>query len=112
MTDEFEQWLESCDEDIQEAVVAIFPLLREQGPQLPRPFADTLNGSRHPNMKELRPAKTIRVMFAFDPRRTGILLIGGDKAGQPQQRWYKRMIAKADKIFDRHLAGLAGKESR
>ncbi len=51
-------------------------------------------------------------MFAFDPRRTAILLVGGDKAGQPQQRWYTRMPAKADKIYDRHLAGLAGKEQR
>jgi len=63
-------------------------------------------------MKGLRPAKTIRVMFAFDPRRTAVLLIGGDKGGQARQRWYKRMIAKADTIHDRHLADLAGKEQR
>lgn len=75
-TDEFEQWLMACDQDTREKVAAMLPLLRERGPQLGRPFVDTLHGSRHSNMKELRPTGTVRVMLAFDPRRTAILQIG------------------------------------
>lgn len=93
----------ACDQDTQEAVVATFPLLRERGPELGRPFVDTLKGSRHPNMKELRPTRTVRVCFAFDPRRTAILLIGADKAGKPEKRFYKQLIRKADGIYDQHL---------
>lgn len=81
----------------------MFPLLREYGSQLSRPFADTVKGSRYPNMKELRPSETVRIFFAFDPSRTAILLIGGDKAGRPEQRWYKRMIGLADRLYERHL---------
>lgn len=102
-TEEFEQWLLGCDEAVQEKVVAMFPLLREEGPRLSRPLADTLNGSKYPNMKELRPTQTVRVFFAFDPRRTAILLVGGDKAGKPEGRWYRKMIALADRIYARHL---------
>jgi hypothetical protein len=113
-TDDFEEWLLGCDQDVQEKVVAMFPLLREHGPQLNRPFADTLEGSRYPNMKEMRPTQTVRVFFAFDPTRTAILLIGGDKAGRPERRWYKQMIRTADKLFERHLKEVAkhGKEHR
>lgn len=106
-TDEFERWLRKCDEPIQEKVVAMFQLLREEGPQLSRPLADTLYGSKYSNMKELRPTQTVRVFFAFDPRRTAILLVGGDKAGKPEKRWYKKMIELADRIYARHLEDIS-----
>ena len=80
-------------------------LLQRQGPTLPRPHADRVYGSRHSNMKEMRPTDTLRVFFAFDPQRRAVLLCGGDKAGQGSERvWYRKMIRKADALFDRHLA--------
>ncbi len=77
------------------------------GPQLGRPHADTLDGSKHVNMKELRfkAADGVwRVAFAFDPERTAILLVGGDKSGVSEKRFYKQLIAKADKRLDEHLS--------
>ncbi len=102
-TDEYADWFFTCDEDTQEKIIATINLLEEVGPALSRPFADTLNGSRFPSMKELRPTRTVRVFFAFDPERAAILLIGGDKTGKPQARWYKDMIRKADDFYSRHL---------
>ncbi len=78
---------------------------------LGRPHVDTLAGSRYPNMKELRfdaDDGVWRVAFAFDPERKGILLVAGDKAGVAQKRFYKGLIAKADKRFADHLAKLKG----
>lgn len=75
------------------------------------PYVDTLKGSRHPNMKELRfdaAGGVWRVAFAFDPRRRAILLVAGDKAGVGQRRFYERLIAKADARFDAHLRRLKG----
>jgi hypothetical protein len=63
---------------------------------------DEFEGSKHSNLKELRPTQTIRVFFAFDPRRKAVLLVGGDKAGKTK-RFYRQMIAKADKIYEAHL---------
>lgn len=86
-------------------------LLQEAGPQLSRPHADTLDGSKHANMKELRFKANDgvwRVAFAFDPKRQAILLIAGDKSGVNQQRFYKTLIAKADARFDDHLLELKG----
>ncbi len=69
-----------------------------------RPFVDTVKGSRHSHMKELRPVgRYIRILFAFDPRRAAILLIGGDKKGRWQD-WYDVMIPWADDLYDEHLA--------
>ena len=106
-TDEFGRWWETLDADEQESIAASVELLRQLGPQLPRPHADTLKGSRHANMKELRTqhaGRPFRTMFAFDPRRTAILLIGGDKTGD--DRFYQRLIPLGDALFDQHLAGL------
>lgn len=75
-----------------------------------RPTVDTLKGSKHSNMKELRFAwsgEVWRVAFAFDSARQAILLVGGDKGGADQRRFYQRLIAKADVRFDSHLATLA-----
>ena len=81
--------------------------LEAHGPALGRPFVDTIAQSRHANMKELRPlASSIRVFFAFDPRRTAILLIGGDKAGR-WQTFYDDYVPQADALYDEHLATIA-----
>jgi hypothetical protein len=84
-------------------------LLEVYGPGLGRPHADTLAGSKHANMKELR-FKAVdgvwRVAFAFDPERQAILLVAGDKAGVAQMRFYKGLIAKADSRYTGHLKAL------
>ncbi len=106
-TDEFGHWWDQLDEAEQESVAASVELLRRLGPTLPRPHADTLKGSRHGNMKELRTqhqGRPLRTLFAFDPRRCAILLIGGDKTGE--DRFYERMIPRADDLYDQHLDAL------
>lgn len=105
---------------LQDELLAHALLLREFGPNLGRPTVDTLKGSKHANMKELRfswEGQVWRLAFAFDPQRQAILLVGGDKGGADQKRFYKRLIAIADERFDEHLATLknarpAGKESK
>ncbi len=75
------------------------------------PHADTLTGSKHANMKELRctaAGGVWRIAFAFDPDRQAILLVGGDKSGGSEKRFYKQLIARADERFDRHLAEMKG----
>jgi hypothetical protein len=103
-TDEFGTWFESLTEDQQDAVIARVDLLEAEGPALGRPSVDTIVGSRHPNMKELRVSKggAIRILFAFDPRRQAVLLIGGNKAGQ-WRAWYEKAIPRADDLFDQYL---------
>lgn len=103
-TDEFESWWNSLGEDEQEEIDRKVHLLEECGPTLPRPHADVIVQSRHSNMKELRgkvEQRQLRVLFAFDPRRKAILLIGGDKTGAPS--WYGRYVPIADDLFDKHL---------
>lgn len=97
--------------DVREALAAAATLLVSHGPMLGRPHVDTLAGSKHANMKELRFTAddgVWRVAFAFDPQRTGILLVAGDKARVAQKRFYKALIAKADARFAEHLADLKG----
>jgi len=103
-SDEFEAWWDSLSIDEQQAVDAAVVVLERRGPGLGRPLVDTVEGSRHTNMKELRVG-TIRILFAFDPRRSAILLIGGDKRGRWQE-FYERMIPLADDLFDKHLQAL------
>ena len=103
-TSEFEVWWNSLDADEQESVDFSVRLLEERGIYLKRPHADTVHGSRFNNMRELRSqhqGRPYRVLYAFDPRRTAILLIAGDKTGRPD--WYDEFIPKADKIYQRHL---------
>jgi hypothetical protein len=106
-TDQFEQWWDTLGVPEQQAIDAAVSLLEQRGPGLGRPLVDGVKGSRHQNMKELR-AGTIRVVFAFDPKRTAILLIGGDKRGRWQE-FYAQMIPLADELFDEHLAETEGK---
>ena len=106
-TDEFGEWWNQLDAREQESIAAGVELLRQLGPHLPRPHADTLKGSRHSNMKELRTqceGRPLRTLFAFDPRRRAILLIGGDKSGD--NRFYENMIPLADALYDAHLETL------
>ena len=106
-----EGWLEQLDDDSYQQVVAALELLAEHGPHLGRPLVDSITGSRHHNMKELRPGSAggseIRMIFAFDPRRTAIVLVAGDKSGE-WSRWYRRAIRQADELFDQHVNGLEG----
>ena len=98
-------------EAIQDEVAALAEAIAVAGPQLGRPRVDTLKGSKHANMKEGRfKAKggVWRVAFAFDPERKAVLLVGGDKSGVSQKRFYKGLIDKADERFDEHLTYLAG----
>ncbi len=86
-----------------------FPRSPDYGPQLGRPHADTLKGSKYPNMKELRfegADGEWRAAFAFDPKRRAIVLVAGDKSGGSQKRFYKNLIAKADLRFSEHLESL------
>lgn len=102
----FEQEFVDLPEPVQDELLAMARLLSVLGPHLKRPRADTLKGSRHANMKELRfdAADGVwRVAFAFDPRRRGILLVAGDKSGQSEKLFYRRLIEKADERFDSHL---------
>lgn len=101
-----EEWLDSLDEGSLDQVLAALVLLREHGPGLGRPLVDTVTASRHRNMKELRPGSSggteLRVLFAFDPKRRAILLVAGDKSGN-WQKWYRRNIPIADRLFDEHI---------
>ncbi|MGD0307270.1 MAG: type II toxin-antitoxin system RelE/ParE family toxin [Candidatus Acidiferrales bacterium] len=103
-TDEFQAWWATLNEQEHEAIFAGVALLELRGPSLGRPWVDTLaRDSKHPNMKELRvqcKGKPYRILFAFDPRQTGILLIGGQKSGK---KWTQKAVALADKIYDAYL---------
>lgn len=103
----FEGEFDELDEDVQDEILALMGLLQEFGPKLARPHVDTLKGSKHANLKELRfkAADGVwRVAFAFDPHRKAILLVAGDKSGGSEKKFYKDLIAKADARFDEHLA--------
>jgi hypothetical protein len=103
-TDQFERWWDQLSMEEQAAIDVTVEVLQERGPGLGRPFVDTVKGSRHANMKELRPrGGFIRILFAFDPRRMAILLLGGDKRDR-WSSWYEEMIPVADRLFDEHLA--------
>lgn len=102
----FTEWFKTLSSEQKVDVRAYINVLKELGPQLSRPYADTVNGSKHKNMKELRVqsgGKPLRIFFAFDPNRTGIILCGGDKSND--KRFYKTMLKIADKEFSDHLKG-------
>jgi hypothetical protein len=101
-----EDWIMNLDDDDYDQIMARIELLEERGPALGRPVVDTIEGSRHPNMKELR-AGTMRALFAFDPLRQAIVLVGGDKRDD-WTGWYERNIQRADDLLDAHLATLEG----
>jgi hypothetical protein len=112
---EFESEFDALKPEIQDELLANAGLLKEFGPQLKRPTADTLHGSKHDNMKELRfkAADGVwRAAFAFDPEQKAILLVAGDKSGGSQKRFYRQLIKVADARFDKHLASLKLKAFR
>ena len=114
-TEEFDEWFADLVEDSHVEVMAKVELLKLFGPQLGRPHADTLNGSRYANMKELRgrtASEVLRIAFAFDPDRSAILLIGGDKSGMSERQFYKQLIVKADELYSAHLARLRESKKR
>ena len=94
----------SFPREVQTALLAKARLLEYFGPQLGRPHVDTLKGSKHANMKELRFEGAWRAAFAFDSSRQAVILVAGDKSGQAQARFYRALIDLADKRFDAHLA--------
>jgi hypothetical protein len=103
----FDRWWALLNEPEQISVMAVVRVLEERGPALGRPYVDQIKGSRHQNMKELRVQhrrRALRILFAFDPRRAAILLLGGDKSGS--KRWYDVNVPLADEAFDRHLQSL------
>jgi len=113
--DVFEEEFRSLAGEVQDELIAAARLLAKYGPSLGRPHADTLNGSSYANMKELRfkAADGVwRVAFAFDPKRVAVLLCAGDKSGGSEDRFYRRLLRKADERFAQHLERMnqVGKE--
>lgn len=107
ITDEYFAWFSGLVGAQQDAIRADIEILEQMGPHLGRPYVDSIKGSRYANMKELRTMhgrRHIRSFFAFDPRRTAILLIGGDKTGD--KGFYSRMVPLADRLFGEYLAEL------
>lgn len=107
--DEFDSEFTELPESVQGEILALMALLKEYGPKLGRPHADTLNDSDHANMKELRfraDGGVWRVTYAFDPKREGIVLAAGDKSGVSEKRFYKQLILKSDARYGDHLTKL------
>jgi hypothetical protein len=102
--DSFTAWLNAQSEELQDRSIAHITLLKERGPLLGRPYADTLKGSEITNLKELRFAferAPIRILFAFDPKPQAIIILGGNKA--TDKRWYQTNIPIAEKLYREHL---------
>jgi hypothetical protein len=113
--DEFAPEFRALSRAVQDELVALTVNLCEKGPLLGRPQVDTLKGSRHANMKELRivaDGGVWRVAFAFDIERKAILLVADDKGGVPKRRFYRDLIRIADGRFDRHLKSLHAKRRK
>lgn len=109
-----QEWLLGLDDATYDQVIAALRILRQDGPGLGRPLVDSVKGSRHHRMKELRPGSVgrseIRILFAFDPERRAIMLLAGDKRGN-WQGWYRTHIPLADDRFDIHLRDLKAGET-
>jgi hypothetical protein len=106
-TNEFEEWWKTLSEPTQEDITAIVMLLEEKGPNLPFPFSSGIGQAQYTHMRELRiqsKSNPIRILYAFDPRRAAILLIGGNKQGN--KRWYETYVPIADKLYEEHLKQL------
>jgi hypothetical protein len=111
--DAFEAEFLTLEREVQTELLAVAKLLSDFGPQLGRSYADTLKGSKHANMKELRFSAADgewRAPFAFDRERKAILLVAGDKSWGSQKRFYMKLIAKADNRFSDHLESLQGRK--
>lgn len=103
-TDQFEDWWYTLEEQEQDSIDMAVGLLEGKGPSLPYPYSSGISVSRHLHMRELRiqhKGLPYRILYAFDPRRTAILLIGGNKVGN--DRWYAEYVPIADRLYDEHL---------
>ena len=106
-TDEFGGWWDTLDGEEQDAIDVVVGVLEEKGPQLSFPQSSKVVGSRHNRMRELRiqyRGGPYRILYAFDPRRVAILLLGGSKTGD--DRWYEKYVPVADGLYDEHLEEL------
>jgi hypothetical protein len=101
VVDEVLDWIDRLDESTHTRVVQAIDALAEGGPGLGRPLVDTIAGSKIPNLKELRPG-TVRILFVFDPWRSSILLVAGDKAGR-WESWYRQAIPLAEQRYEVYL---------
>lgn len=107
VTDEFIAWWDTLAEAEQESIRSLVQLLRRTGPALPFPYSSRITTSRHNHLRELRiqhAGSPYRVLYAFDPRRIAILLLGGNKGGD--DRWYETFVPRADRLYDEHIAQL------
>jgi hypothetical protein len=108
VTDEFKRWYEdTLDAREQLSVERVVTLLMEAGPALGHPYSSGIKGSKFTHMRELRvqhEGRPYRVLYAFDPRRVALLLLGGDKTGE--ERWYVKAIPEADRLYAKHLKEL------
>lgn len=106
-TDEFGQWWDTLNWDEQERIDAAVVMLESYGPYLRFPYSSGITGSKHRHMRELRTqhrGRPYRILYAYDPRRHAVLLIGGEKTGN--DRWYRKYIPIADRLYDEHLREL------
>jgi hypothetical protein len=106
-TDQFADWFAALADDEQVDIGRVVEMLVEHGPALPFPYSSGVSASKHRHMRELRvehAGRSHRVLYAFDPRRAAILLLGGDKTGQ--DRWYEEHVPAADALYDEHLETL------
>ncbi|HEX5129472.1 MAG TPA: type II toxin-antitoxin system RelE/ParE family toxin [Usitatibacter sp.] len=115
--DQFEPEFGGLPADVQDGLLAAAKAIQIAGPKAGRPHVDTLNGSKHANMKELRfktenGNEEWRAAFAFDPRRNAVILVAGAKQGKNQQLFYKKLISVADRRFDQHLGSVMGRKER
>lgn len=104
VTTRFKEWYEQLTDPEAEDVTAVVDLLGELGPRLGYPYSSAIGGSRHAHMRELRiqhAGRPYRVLYAFDPERAAVLLLGGDKTGD--DRWYVRHVLEADRLYDEYL---------
>ncbi|MHB1195188.1 MAG: type II toxin-antitoxin system RelE/ParE family toxin [Longimicrobiales bacterium] len=106
-TDEFERWWVTLDGEEQDAIDVVVGLLEEKGPQLSFPHSSKVTTSRHGHLRELRVqyrGEPYRILYAFDPRRVALVLVGGSKTGD--DRWYEKHVPMADALYDEHLEEL------
>ena len=106
-TDEFEEWWGGLDADEQDSVAGVVQLLEKEGPMLPFPYSSDIRTARKHDIRELRiqhAGRAYRVLYVFDPRRSALLILGGDKTGG--DRWYEVNVPRAEKIYDAYLQEL------
>ncbi|WP_348269459.1 type II toxin-antitoxin system RelE/ParE family toxin [Edaphobacter paludis] len=107
VTEIFKDWYEELSMEEQASVEYVVDLLIEAGPALAHPHSSGINASKFSHMRELRiqhKGRPYRVLYAFDPTRSALLILGGDKTGD--DRWYDKMVPKADKLYEDHLKEL------